>query len=141
MHRPRTSSAAAYNALSPYPAHTIQRIAVFHTEQGFPLDTEIDAYDALPGTAHFLLRLVDTHAPAGTIRATRPAGAPYYKLTRLAVHAQYRAHRLGAALARHMHAWVLADARAEAGPAAASAGAHAEVVAHSQIPAMGFYAK
>ncbi|KJA29812.1 hypothetical protein HYPSUDRAFT_50313 [Hypholoma sublateritium FD-334 SS-4] len=112
------------------------RIAVFHTEQGFPLDTEVDAYDALPSTAHFLLRLASTGAPAGTIRATRPAGAPYYKLTRLAVHAAYRAHRLGAALARHLHAWALADARAAAG-----ASARAEIVAHSQIPAMGFYAK
>lgn len=44
------------------------RIKVFHEEQGFPLDTEVDSYDAQ--SAHFLL--IDTQQekdiPLGTLR-------------------------------------------------------------------------
>ncbi|KAF8272117.1 hypothetical protein EI94DRAFT_1777112 [Lactarius quietus] len=65
------------------------RIDVFHREQGFPLDTEIDKLDET--AEHFLLRLLPSLRPIGTIRASRTTSTvPHYKLSRLAVLKNYR---------------------------------------------------
>ncbi|KAI0772135.1 acyl-CoA N-acyltransferase [Trametes elegans] len=109
------------------------RIDVFHREQGFPLETEFDDYDAT--ATHILLRLTPSLKPVGTIRCVKFAG--YYKLTRLAVLKEYRQYRFGRALAQSLHDHVKADARASGlGPPDT-----AKVVAHSQIPVKGFYGK
>ncbi|KAJ7167520.1 hypothetical protein C8R46DRAFT_251630 [Mycena filopes] len=52
---------------------------------------------------------------------------------RLAVDKSYRKHRFGRLLVESLHEWIVEDASAAQRPAA--------VEAHSQIPAMGFYAK
>lgn len=109
------------------------RITVFHHEQKFPLETEID--ECVPSSifpaltiyvrssnsrldeiaTHILLRLVPSHEPIGTIRCTKNTSAPdprdhYYKLSRLVVLKQYRQHRLGAVLVRALHEYVRQDA-------------------------------
>jgi predicted GNAT family N-acyltransferase len=131
------------------------RVDVFHREQGFPLDTEIDklcrfhsilavkgfsAYfrplRRLDETAeHFLLRLLPSLLPIGTIRASRTSTVPsYYKLSRLAVLKDYRQHHFGRELVLALHSWAATDAL--------SCGeTSAKVVSHSQIPAMPFYVK
>ncbi|KAI5117319.1 hypothetical protein M0805_000445 [Coniferiporia weirii] len=121
------------------------RIAVFTHEQGFPLETEIDDLDE--SATHLILRLVPSLTPIGTIRASRstaPTVVPgsdvptrYYKLSRLAVLREYRAHRLGRALVLALHTWVLRDAQTRRLPP----NALVPVVAHSQLPARAFYAK
>ncbi|KAI0068578.1 acyl-CoA N-acyltransferase [Artomyces pyxidatus] len=100
------------------------RIDVFHREQGFPLDTEIDDLDET--ATHFLLRLLPSHTPIGTIRLSVAPDGSYHKLSRLAVAKAYRAHRFGAALVRALHAHVARPAT---------------VVCHSQLPVMPFYAR
>jgi len=106
------------------------RIKVFHLEQGFPLDTEIDEYEE--SSTHFLLRLVPSLIPIGTVRAYRPNNASYYKLSRLAVLKDYRRYKFGRDLVFALHDWVKLDSKRVGG---------AKVVIHSQIPAKGFYAK
>ncbi|KAF8165574.1 acyl-CoA N-acyltransferase [Crassisporium funariophilum] len=102
------------------------RIAVFHVEQKFPLDTEIDDMD--DKATHFLLRLTPSLTPIGTIRTYKVPGAEYYKLGRLAVLKDYRQFRFGRALVLALHDWVNEHALQEGmdGPV--------EIVAHSQIP-------
>ena len=82
---------------------------------------------------HILLRLTPALTPVGTIRCSKTH--EYYKLSRLAVLKDYRAFRFGAALVRALHAHVRADAlqAGRRGPV--------KIVAHSQIPAKGFYSK
>ncbi|KAI9000807.1 acyl-CoA N-acyltransferase [Trametes punicea] len=109
------------------------RIDVFHHEQGFPLDTEIDDYDA--EATHILLRLVPSLKPVGTIRCVKLEG--FYKLSRLAVLKDYRKHRFGRALVQSLHDHVKADARAS-GLAGSDT---VKVIAHSQIPVKEFYGK
>lgn len=109
------------------------RIAVFVHEQGFPLDLEIDEIDDT--ATHFLLRLVPSLQPIGTIRAFKPKHATYYKLGRLAVHKDHRQHKFGRDLVLALHQWVRADARAHGSQG------HVDIVCHSQIPVKGFYAK
>ena len=130
------------------------RIDVFHREQGFPLDTEIDklcpfysilavkgfcAYFRPPSlrrldetAEHFLLRLLPSLRPIGTIRASRASN--YYKLSRLAVLKDYRQLHFGRELVLALHRWVATDAL--------SCGeTTAKVVSHSQIPVLPFYVK
>ncbi|KAI0375873.1 acyl-CoA N-acyltransferase [Pilatotrama ljubarskyi] len=109
------------------------RIDVFHREQGFPLETEIDDYDE--EATHILLRLVPSGQPIGTIRCVKLKD--YYKLTRLAVLKDYRQYRFGRLLVESLHDYVKSDARASGlgGPDTV------KVVAHSQIPVKGFYSK
>jgi len=108
------------------------RTDVFHREQGFPLDTEIDELDET--AEHFLLRLLPSLRPIGTIRASRTSNTDYYKLSRLAVHKDYRKHHFGRELVFALHDWVATDAL--------SCGeTSAKVVCHSQIPALAFYVK
>ncbi|PCH40862.1 acyl-CoA N-acyltransferase [Wolfiporia cocos MD-104 SS10] len=107
------------------------RIAVFVTEQGFPLDAEIDDLDET--ATHFLLRLLPSRTPVGTIRCSRHGG--YYKLSRLAVLKEYRQCRFGRELVLALHDFVKRDARRT------GAAGFVPVKSHSQIPAKGFYAK
>ncbi|KDQ64410.1 hypothetical protein JAAARDRAFT_28036 [Jaapia argillacea MUCL 33604] len=109
------------------------RIDVFISEQGFPLEAEIDDLDET--ATHFLLRLVPSLTPIGTIRGYKGKNAPYYKLNRLAVLKDYRNFRFGRALVLALHDWVRADAlkRGERD--------FVEIVCHSQIPVKGFYVR
>ncbi|KAF8969413.1 acyl-CoA N-acyltransferase [Flammula alnicola] len=121
------------------------RIAVFHIEQKFPLETEIDenVHDADDKAAHFLLRLTPSLTPIGTIRAYKQSGVKeYYKLSRLAVLKDYRRYRFGRALVLALHEWVRQDALKllQAGPDTRPT-LDVEIVSHSQIPVKGFYAK
>jgi predicted GNAT family N-acyltransferase len=136
------------------------RINVFHHEQGFSLDAEIDELRLISphrrcpfavvkglclfpllrrldeAAEHFLLRLLPSLRPIGTIRASRAAsgGAPYYKLSRLVVLKEFRKRHFGRELVLALHKWVITDAQ--------SRGEHsAKVICHSQIPVMAFYAK
>ncbi|KIY69708.1 acyl-CoA N-acyltransferase [Cylindrobasidium torrendii FP15055 ss-10] len=113
------------------------RIDVFHHEQGFPLDVERDEYDDIPTTAHFLLRSTNSPStPMGTIRAVKPAGKDYYKLTRLALLKNYRQFKLGRTLVNSLHEWVKQDAATKS-PGASTV----TVVCHSQLYVKGFYAR
>ncbi|KAI0677329.1 acyl-CoA N-acyltransferase [Trametes maxima] len=107
------------------------RIAVFHHEQGFPLDTEIDEFEA----THILLRLVPSLEPVGTIRCVKLK--EYYKLTRLAVLKEYRKYRFGRLLVQSLHDYVKSDAKASGRGDADSV----KIVSHSQLPVKGFYGK
>ncbi|KAJ2970469.1 hypothetical protein NUW54_g12722 [Trametes sanguinea] len=80
--------------------------------------------------------LVPSRTPVGTIRCVKLK--EYYKLSRLAVLKDYRKYRFGAALVQSLHDHVKADARASG---LAGSDAAAKVIAHSQIPVKGFYAK
>lgn len=85
---------------------------------------------------HFLLRLLPSLQSIGTVRASRASygGAPYYKLSRLAVLKDFRKHHFGRELVLALHKWVATDAQ--------SRGEHsAKVTCHSQIPVKAFYAK
>ncbi|EIW61666.1 acyl-CoA N-acyltransferase [Trametes versicolor FP-101664 SS1] len=113
------------------------RIDVFHHEQGFPLDTEIDEYDE--EATHILLRLVPSLKPVGTIRCVKLKD--YYKLTRLAVLKDYRQYRFGRALVESLHAFVRAEARVSASAATLGEPGVVKVAAHSQIPVKGFYGR
>ncbi|TFK43765.1 acyl-CoA N-acyltransferase [Crucibulum laeve] len=109
------------------------RIDVFHHEQKFPLETEIDDMEDM--ATHFLLRLTPSLTPIGTIRAYKMPGARYYKLSRLAVLKDYRRYRFGRELVLTLHDWVRQQAlqAGDAGPV--------KIVCHSQIPVKGFYAR
>ena len=85
---------------------------------------------------HFLLRLLPSLQPIGTIRASRASscGAPYYKLSRLVVLKEFRKRHFGRELVLALHKWIITDAQ--------SRGEHfAKVICHSQIPVKAFYAK
>ncbi|KAI0692266.1 acyl-CoA N-acyltransferase [Cytidiella melzeri] len=115
------------------------RIDVFHREQGFPLETEIDEYVVTvlvypldeTGT-HILLRLTPSLKPVGTIRVSK--GRDYYKLSRLAVLQGYRHFRFGRKLVESVSDWVREDAR-NAGLSVA------KIRLHSQLYVKPFYAK
>ncbi|KAI0346863.1 acyl-CoA N-acyltransferase [Trametopsis cervina] len=106
------------------------RIDVFHHEQGFPLDTEIDDLDET--ATHILLRLTPSLKPVGTIRITKGNG--YYKLSRLAVLKDYRQFRFGRKLVETVSDYVRADAK-NSGLAVAT------IRLHSQLYVKPFYAK
>ncbi|KAH9943238.1 acyl-CoA N-acyltransferase [Epithele typhae] len=121
------------------------RIEVFHREQGFPLETEVDEFD--DAATHFLLRLTPSMQPIGTIRCVRGPHGAYYKLTRLAILHGFRKHRFGRALVLALHDYIRTDVRARAaaaaapGPAGSPEPTSVTVVCSSQLPAKGFYAK
>ena len=89
---------------------------------------------------HFLLRLTPSLVPVGTIRGFKYPGKEYYKLTRLAVLREYRKYRFGRALVERLHDWVREDALRHGSGSGSTAGL-VDVIAHSQIPVKGFYAK
>ncbi|KAI0920909.1 hypothetical protein AcW2_006039 [Taiwanofungus camphoratus] len=107
------------------------RIDVFHREQKFPLETEIDDLDAT--ATHILLRLIPSLTPVGTIRCTKHKD--YWKLSRLAVLKDYRQFRYGRELVLALHDFVKKCATQAGGRDMA------KVIAHSQIPVKAFYAK
>ncbi|EJU05857.1 acyl-CoA N-acyltransferase [Dacryopinax primogenitus] len=107
------------------------RFNVFSDEQGFPEDTEIDQYDAPQRSVHFLLRLLPSLLPIGTIRIVQNPR----KLTRLAILSEYRNFSFGRALVERAHLWVK-----EADPGTGGERPY-DVVCHSQIYAKRFYAK
>ena len=133
------------------------RINVFHHEQGYSPDVVIDKLRLpspftplssrfllnfplprrLDETAEqFLLRLLPSLQPIGTVRVSRASsgGAPYYKLGRLAVLKEFRKHNFGGELVLALHKWVAADSQ--------SRGEHsAKVICHSQTPVKAFYVK
>ncbi|TBU33123.1 acyl-CoA N-acyltransferase [Dichomitus squalens] len=109
------------------------RIDVFHHEQGFPLDTEVDDLDDT--ATHFLLRLTPSLKPIGTIRCAKMDG--YYKLSRLAVLKDYRKYRFGRALVQSLHDFVKVDAKTPGSRVSDTV----KVACHSQIPVKGFYGK
>jgi len=109
------------------------RIEVFHHEQKFPLETEIDEID--PSATHFLLRLTPSLTPIGTIRGYISPDNSYYKLSRLAVLKDYRQFKFGRELVLALHDWVSCHAKT------LGSKDYAEIVSHSQIPVKGFYAK
>lgn len=92
-------------------------------------------YDTHPSTVHFLMRLLPSEEPVGTIRAVRLP--EYYKLTRLVVAKPYRKYRLGRSLVLALHEYVVQDAR-ERG---ATPGSTITCVSSSQIPVKNFYAR
>jgi GNAT superfamily N-acetyltransferase len=93
-----------------------------------PSACSIDEY-----ATHFLLRLVPSLEPIGTIRAHRTPGG-YYKLSRLAILAPYRKYGFGRTLVTALNNWVREDA-------AASGATAAKIVLHSQLPPIKFYEK
>ncbi|KAH6915098.1 acyl-CoA N-acyltransferase [Coprinopsis sp. MPI-PUGE-AT-0042] len=117
------------------------RIKVFHEEQGFPLETEIDElvlvlaplYEDI--AIHFLLRLTPSLAPVGTIRLVQPPGKDYWKLSRLAVLKEYRRYRFGRELVQYLHTHLKQHAL-QIGRVGT-----VEIVCHSQMPVQGFYQK
>ena len=128
------------------------RIDVFIHEQQFSLDAEVDEYVVFfsncasifhahsinrhdPTATHFLLRLVPSLTPIGTIRAYRVEGPNYYKLSRLAVLKPYRQYRFGRDLVLALHKWVQDDVKR------IGALQPAQLVCHSQLPVKGFYSK
>ncbi|KAF6762221.1 acyl-CoA N-acyltransferase [Ephemerocybe angulata] len=110
------------------------RTQVFHVEQKFPLETEIDENEEI--STHFLLRLVPSLTPIGTIRAFKSAHGDY-KLTRLAVLKDYRKYRFGRLLVESLHGWV----QTHASETNTTGAAFAKVVCHSQLPVQAFYAR
>ncbi|KAK0491312.1 acyl-CoA N-acyltransferase [Armillaria novae-zelandiae] len=114
------------------------RIQVFHHEQKFPLETEIDEFDNPQAATHFLLRTLPSLQAVGTIRGVR-LSENYYKLGRLAVLDQYRQCKFGRELVLRLHDWVKIDASPMA--TMPEHDVYAIVVSHSQIPVKGFYAK
>jgi ribosomal protein S18 acetylase RimI-like enzyme len=87
---------------------------------------------------HFLLRLVPSLIPVGTVRTYKPKDADYYKLSRLAVLPNFRQLRFGRELVLALHDWVAQDAKESA---LAGKQSFVEVVSHSQIHVKQFYAK
>jgi hypothetical protein len=85
------------------------------------------------GAVHFLLRLLPSHKPVGTVRTYKSA-TDCYKLSRLAVLSNYRQFRFGRELVLALHDWVMQDTK-EAGAQSAI------VVCHSQLPVKSFYSK
>lgn len=137
------------------------RIDVYHHEQGFPLDTEIDEfvsslllllishlklikyrmmYSLEDRSTHILLRLVPSLKPVGTIRYTK--FEKYSKLSRLVVLKEYRQYKLGRALVEALHKYAIQDATRSVESTANGAQSNViRIACHSQIPVKGFYAK
>ena len=84
---------------------------------------------------HFLLRLVPSGTPIGTIRMLKSPDASYYKLTRLVVLKEYRKYHFGAELVHRAHQWVIEDHKSS------RQSATMDIIVHSQMPVKAFYAK
>lgn len=74
------------------------RYQVFSDEQGFDRDIEIDAYDALPTTWHFLGQDSDTGEYVAVARVLLDENHNKAKIGRVAVLAKCRGKSFGAAL-------------------------------------------
>lgn len=98
---------------------------VFVDEQKFPLDAEIDEYDDPGQSVHFLLRLLPSLEPIGTIRLVLAKG----KVGRLCLLKDYRKCGFGRDLMVKCHQM------------SASEPGLSQTELYAQIPAMPFYAK
>ncbi|KAF9519784.1 hypothetical protein BS47DRAFT_1336487 [Hydnum rufescens UP504] len=133
------------------------RVSVFVHEQEYPLEVEADEHDNEPTTVHFLLCLLPSKEPIGTIRfypipshsdsdniTKGGSSPPAWKLGRLCVLKSYRKYGLGSALLAAGHAWlrgIAVERRAlerEVGVEDSSRPL-AEIFLASQIHAIGFY--
>jgi ribosomal protein S18 acetylase RimI-like enzyme len=140
------------------------RINVFHREQKFPLETEFDKFvlmffglciyvnlETLTPTlstpmhmcsmdrvgTHLLLRLLPSLEPIGTVRCYKTETATdreSYRLSRLCVLKEFRRYKFGSELVLALHECIKQAAK-QAGSISVN------VLAHSQIPAIPFYAK
>jgi GNAT superfamily N-acetyltransferase len=80
---------------------------------------------------HFLLRLIPSLKPVGTIRAVK-LGESVYRLRSLVVLKDYRQYGFGRELVSALHNWVKQDAKGHD---------FVQIISHSQIPVKGFYEK
>ncbi|EKM79858.1 hypothetical protein AGABI1DRAFT_119918 [Agaricus bisporus var. burnettii JB137-S8] len=131
------------------------RVNVFHYEQKFPLECELDDKEDI--STHILLRLTPSMEPIGTIRGYLvPGRTDTYKLTRLAVTKEYRKYGFGRKLVEALHQWIrshvtqsnaLSTALEAAPPNSQTLSKTMpppnliKVISHSQIYAKGFYAR
>ncbi|KAG1833509.1 acyl-CoA N-acyltransferase [Suillus variegatus] len=117
------------------------RIAVFVTEQGFPLEVEVDEHD--PTATHCLLRLLPSLEPIGTIRAHKveSPGGSYYKLARLVVLKEYRHYKFGRNLVLALHNWAKVHARNSGVTDYVKMVCHSQAVRADSAGAVGFYRK
>ncbi|WWC87083.1 uncharacterized protein L201_001969 [Kwoniella dendrophila CBS 6074] len=139
------------------------RIEVFSVEQGFPLDCEIDEYD--PIAFHFLLTTPIPSPPSeqsinpsttssssetgeGQQTTEKAIGTIRYvptlsKLTRLAIHKEYRKYGFGRVLVDGMHEWIKQNALNEKLNVTDDKEGKqvVKVKCHSQIPVIPFYAR
>ncbi|OJA19354.1 hypothetical protein AZE42_00428 [Rhizopogon vesiculosus] len=117
------------------------RVDVFVHEQGFPVEVEVDEHD--PTATHWLLRLVPSLKPIGTIRAHRVdlVGNSYYKLTRLVVLKEYRHYKFGGNLVLGLHDWVKDDARKSGMVDFVKVVCHSQAVRANSGGAVAFYRK
>ncbi|XP_006456823.1 hypothetical protein AGABI2DRAFT_78761 [Agaricus bisporus var. bisporus H97] len=115
------------------------RVNVFHYEQKFPLECELDDKEDI--STHILLRLTPSMEPIGTIRGYLvPGSTDTYKLTRLAVTKEYRKYGFGRKLVEALHQWIrshdeLVQKHKHQPPNLI------KIISHSQIYAKGFYAR
>ncbi|KAG2155046.1 acyl-CoA N-acyltransferase [Suillus bovinus] len=117
------------------------RIAVFVTEQGFPLEVEVDEHD--PTATHWLLRVLPSLESIGTIRAYRVenAGGSYYKLSRLAVLQEYRHYKFGRNLVLALHNWAEVHARNSGVTDYVKIVCHSQAARANSAGAIAFYRK
>lgn len=94
-----------------------------------------DEYRQDPTATHFLLRLLPSLTPIGTIRVYRADEENYYKLSRLAVLKTYRKYGFGRDLVFVVHQWVQDDAKR------IGSLQPIHVVCHSQLPVKAFYSR
>jgi GNAT superfamily N-acetyltransferase len=78
------------------------------------------------------MRTLPSLDPMGTVRVYRKESG-VYRLGRLAVLKDYRKFGFGRDLVARLHEWVKADAEDRLNAPSA------DVVAHSQVPVIGFY--
>jgi hypothetical protein len=89
---------------------------------------------------HFLLRLLPSLRPIGTIRASqasffrRSVLGPLYRLSRLAILKDFHKHGFSRELVLALHEWVVANSRSRGQQTVT-------VFCHSQIPVKSFYAR
>lgn len=117
------------------------RITVFVTEQGFPLEVEVDEHD--PTATHWLLRLLPSLKPIGTIRARKVehVGSSYYKLARLVVLKEYRHYKFGRNLVLALHDWAKDHARNSGEIDFVKIVCHSQAVRADSAGAVAFYRK
>ncbi|KAG8890490.1 hypothetical protein FRB98_007837 [Tulasnella sp. 332] len=106
------------------------RLKVFIDEQKFPLECEIDEYDEGGLSVHYLLQMLPSKEPAGTVRIV-PSKT---KIGRLCLLPDYRKHRFGSDLMSKAHGFLqsyLAEHHLKEG----------KISLHAQIPVIPFYAR
>jgi len=107
----------------------VQRVTVLI----FPLFHSLD-----DTSEHFLLRLMPSLLPIGTVRVSRTSsgGVPCYTLSRFAILKDYRQHgfQVGRELVQTLHEWVIADSQSRGEQIAT-------VLCHSLVTLKSFYGR